>query len=120
MGFITIYDIPAGLAFSHGSWLMVNMLVDLADVPNLAITGGYDGVDPFELTIEPSAEDRQQPSGKFSQTPVSVEFVAEGDSTITATDGNDLLRLAVRKVQMILCLNHIQGFEQLLGHQVAM
>ena len=65
-------------------------VVDLADVPNLAITGGYDGVDPFELTIEPSAEIGNNQAVGLPQT-VSVEFVAEGDSTITATDDNDLL-----------------------------
>ncbi|NOJ08654.1 T1SS-143 repeat domain-containing protein [Vibrio splendidus] len=90
VGFITIYDIPAGLTFSHGSMVEGQYVVDLADVPNLAITGGYDGVDPFELTIEPSAEIGNNQSVGLPQT-VSVEFVAEGDSTITATDDNDLL-----------------------------
>ncbi|MGO2319181.1 MAG: T1SS-143 repeat domain-containing protein [Vibrio toranzoniae] len=90
VGFITIYDIPAGLTFSHGSMVDGQYVVDLADVPNLAITGGYDGVDPFELTIEPSAEIGNNQAVGLPQT-VSVEFVAEGDSTITATDDNDLL-----------------------------
>ncbi|PMN53379.1 RTX toxin [Vibrio lentus] len=90
VGFITIYDIPAGLTFSHGSMVDGQYVVDLADVPNLAITGGYDGVDPFELTIEPSAEIGNNQAVGLPQT-VSVEFVADGDSTITATDDNDLL-----------------------------
>ncbi|MEZ8640814.1 Ig-like domain-containing protein [Vibrio sp. NC2] len=90
VGFITIYDIPAGLTFSHGSMVDSQYVVDLADVPNLAITGGYDGVDPFEITIEPSAEIGNNQAVGLPQT-VSVEFVAEGDSTITATDDNDLL-----------------------------
>ncbi|MEZ9012669.1 RTX toxin [Vibrio splendidus] len=90
VGFITIYDIPAGLTFSHGSMVDGQYVVDLADVPNLAITGGYDGVDPFEITIEPSAEIGNNQAVGLPQT-VSVEFVAEGDSTITATDDNDLL-----------------------------
>ncbi|PMM60768.1 RTX toxin [Vibrio splendidus] len=90
VGFITIYDIPAGLTFSHGSMVDGQYVVDLVDVPNLAITGGYDGVDPFELTIEPSAEIGNNQAVGLPQT-VSVEFVAEGDSTITATDDNDLL-----------------------------
>nr|WP_241904401.1 Ig-like domain-containing protein [Vibrio cyclitrophicus] len=89
-GFITIYDIPAGLTFSHGSMVDGQYVVDLADVPNLAITGGYDGVEPFELTIEPSAEIGNNQAVGLPQT-VSVEFVAEGNSTITATDDNDLL-----------------------------
>ncbi|WP_146448762.1 T1SS-143 repeat domain-containing protein [Vibrio kanaloae] len=89
-GFITIYDIPAGLTFSHGSMVDGQYVVDLADVSNLAITGGYDGVDPFELTIEPSAEIGNNQAVGLPQT-VSVEFVADGDSTITATDDNDLL-----------------------------
>ncbi|MFA0057035.1 T1SS-143 repeat domain-containing protein [Vibrio echinoideorum] len=90
VGFITIYDIPAGLTFSHGSMVDGQYVVDLADVPNLAITGGYVGVDPFELTIEPSAEIGNNQAVGLPQT-VSVEFVAEGNSTITATDDNDLL-----------------------------
>ncbi len=90
LGFITIYDIPAGLTFSHGSMVDGQYVVDLADVSNLAITGGYDGVDPFELTIEPSAEIGNNQAVGLPQT-VSVEFVADGDSTITATDDNDLL-----------------------------
>lgn len=90
VGFITIYDIPAGLTFSHGSMVDGQYVVDLADVPNLAITGGYDGIDPFELTIEPSAEIGNNQAVGLPQT-VSVEFVADGDSTITATDDNDLL-----------------------------
>ncbi|MGR4998890.1 Ig-like domain-containing protein [Vibrio celticus] len=90
VGFITIYDIPAGLTFSHGSMVDGQYVVDLADVPNLAITGGYDGVDPFEITIEPSAEIGNNQAVGLPQT-VSVEFVVEGDSTITATDDNDLL-----------------------------
>ncbi|MEZ9893234.1 type I secretion C-terminal target domain-containing protein [Vibrio lentus] len=90
VGFITIYDIPAGLTFSHGSMVDGQYVVDLADVPNLAITGGYDGVDPFELTIESSAEIGNNQAVGLPQT-VSVEFVVEGDSTITATDDNDLL-----------------------------
>ncbi|MBY7729539.1 RTX toxin [Vibrio splendidus] len=90
VGFITIYDIPAGLTFSHGSMVDGQYVVDLVDVPNLAITGGYDGVDPFELTIEPSAEIGNNQAVGLPQT-VSVEFVADGDSTITATDDNDLL-----------------------------
>ncbi|MEZ9671680.1 Ig-like domain-containing protein [Vibrio lentus] len=90
VGFITIYDIPSGLTFSHGSMVDGQYVVDLADVPNLAITGGYDGVDPFELTIEPSAEIGNNQAVGLPQT-VSVEFVADGDSTITATDDNDLL-----------------------------
>ncbi|MEL0607741.1 RTX toxin [Vibrio echinoideorum] len=90
VGFITIYDIPVGLTFSHGSMVDGLYVVDLADVPNLAITDGYDGVDPFELTIEPSAEIGNNQAVGLPQT-VSVEFVAEGNSTITATDDNDLL-----------------------------
>ncbi|MEZ9314709.1 Ig-like domain-containing protein [Vibrio lentus] len=90
VGFITIYDIPAGLTFSHGSMVDGQYVVDLADVPNLAITGGYDGIDPFELTIEPSAEIGNNQAVGLPQT-VSVEFVADGDSAITATDDNDLL-----------------------------
>ncbi|MCF7493979.1 RTX toxin [Vibrio sp. L5-1] len=90
VGFITIYDIPAGLTFSHGSMVDGQYVVDLADVSSLAITGGYDGVEPFELTIEPSAEIGNNQAVGLPQT-VSVEFVAEGNSTITATDDNDLL-----------------------------
>ncbi|UXA00540.1 RTX toxin [Vibrio splendidus] len=90
VGFITIYDIPAGLTFSHGSMVDGQYVVDLADVSSLAITGGYDDVDPFELTIEPSAEIGNNQAVGLPQT-VSVEFVAEGDSTVTATDDNDLL-----------------------------
>ncbi|CAH7170833.1 RTX toxin [Vibrio chagasii] len=89
-GFITIYDIPAGLTFSHGSTVGGQYVVDLADVPNLAITGGYNSGDQFDLTIEPSAEIGNNQAVGLPQT-VSVEFVAEGDSTITATDDNDLL-----------------------------
>ncbi|WP_261886987.1 T1SS-143 repeat domain-containing protein [Vibrio pomeroyi] len=89
-GFITIYDIPAGLTFSHGSMVGGQYVVDLADVPNLAITGGYSSGDQFELTIEPSAEIGNNQAVGLPQT-VSVEFVAEGDSTITATEDNDLL-----------------------------
>ncbi|QLE95706.1 RTX toxin [Vibrio sp. Scap24] len=89
-GFITIYDIPAGLTFSHGSMVGGQYVVDLADVPNLAITGGYNSGDQFELTIEPSAEIGNNQAVGLPQT-VSVEFVAEGDSTIIATEDNDLL-----------------------------
>ncbi|WP_299131131.1 RTX toxin [uncultured Vibrio sp.] len=89
-GFITIYDIPAGLTFSHGSMVGGQYVVDLGDVPNLAITGGYNSGDQFELTIEPSAEIGNNQAVGLPQT-VSVEFVAEGDSTITATEDNDLL-----------------------------
>ncbi|MFS1947487.1 RTX toxin [Vibrio lentus] len=89
-GFITIYDIPAGLTFSHGSMVGGQYVVDLADVPNLAITGGYNSGDQFELTIEPSAEIGTNQAVGLPQT-VSVEFVAEGDSTINATEDNDLL-----------------------------
>ncbi|MCK8083935.1 RTX toxin [Vibrio sp. 1CM8B] len=89
-GFITIYDIPAGLTFSHGSTVGGQYVVDLADVPNLAITGGYNSGDQFDLTIEPSAEIGNNQAVGLPQT-VSIEFVAEGDSTITATDDNDLL-----------------------------
>ncbi|UPR59729.1 RTX toxin [Vibrio sp. ED004] len=89
-GFITIYDIPAGLTFSHGSMVGGQYVVDLADVPNLAITGGYNSGDQFELTIEPSAEIGNNQAVGLPQT-VLVEFVAEGDSTITATEDNDLL-----------------------------
>ncbi|MFI3275055.1 Ig-like domain-containing protein [Vibrio sp.] len=89
-GFITIYDIPVGLTFSHGSMVGGQYVVDLADVPNLAITGGYNSGDQFELTIEPSAEIGNNQAVGLPQT-VSVEFVAEGDSTITATEDNDLL-----------------------------
>ncbi|CAK1849209.1 RTX toxin [Vibrio crassostreae] len=89
-GFITIYNIPAGLTFSHGSMVDGQYVVELADVPNLAITGGYNSGDQFDLTIEPSAEIGNNQAVGLPQT-VSVEFVAEGDSTITATDDNDLL-----------------------------
>ena len=89
-GFITIYDIPAGLTFSHGSMVDGQYVVELADVPNLAITGGYNSGDQFALTIEPSAEIGNNQAVGLPQT-VSVEFVAEGDSTINATDDNDLL-----------------------------
>ncbi len=89
-GFITIYDIPAGLTFSHGSMVDGQYVVELADVPNLAITGGYNSGDQFDLTIEPSAEIGNNQAVGLPQT-VSVEFVAEGDSTINATDDNDLL-----------------------------
>ncbi|MCG9692980.1 RTX toxin [Vibrio sp. Isolate22] len=89
-GFITIYDIPAGLTFSHGSIVDGQYVVEFADVPNLAITGGYNSGDQFDLTIEPSAEIGNNQAVGLPQT-VSVEFVAEGDSTITATDDNDLL-----------------------------
>ncbi|MEZ8036324.1 T1SS-143 repeat domain-containing protein [Vibrio crassostreae] len=89
-GFITIYDIPAGLTFSHGSMVGGQYVVNLADVPNVAITGGYNSGDQFDLTIEPSAEIGNNQAVGLPQT-VSVEFVAEGDSTITATDDNDLL-----------------------------
>ncbi|MEZ9661385.1 type I secretion C-terminal target domain-containing protein [Vibrio sp. 10N.261.52.F3] len=90
VGFITIHDIPAGLTFSHGSMVYGQYVVDLADVPNLAITGGYNSGDQFDLTIEPSAEIGNNQAVGLPQT-VSIEFVAEGDSTITATDDNDLL-----------------------------
>ncbi|MEZ9030601.1 Ig-like domain-containing protein [Vibrio sp. 10N.247.311.00] len=90
VGFITIHDIPAGLTFSHGSMVDGQYVVDLADVPNLAITGGYNSGDQFDLTIEPSAEIGNNQAVGLPQT-VSIEFVAEGDSTITATDDNDLL-----------------------------
>ncbi|WP_139685346.1 T1SS-143 repeat domain-containing protein [Vibrio tasmaniensis] len=90
VGFITIYDIPAGLTFSHGSMVDGQYVVDLADVPNLAITGGYNSGDQFDLTIEPSAEIGNNQAVGLPQT-LSVEFVANGDSTITATDENDLL-----------------------------
>ncbi|OMO32073.1 RTX toxin [Vibrio sp. 10N.261.45.E1] len=89
-GFITIYDIPAGLTFSHGSMVDGQYVVELADVPNLAITGGYNSGTQFGLTIEPSAEIGNDQAVGLPQT-VSVQFVAEGDSTITATDDNDLL-----------------------------
>ncbi|WP_061040126.1 type I secretion C-terminal target domain-containing protein [Vibrio coralliirubri] len=89
-GFITIYDIPSGLTLSHGSYVDGQYVVNLEDVADLAITGGYSGATTFDLTIEPAAELGNDQAVGLSQI-VSVELVDEGDSTITATDDNDLL-----------------------------
>lgn len=89
-GFITIYDIPSGLTLSHGSYVDGQYVVNLEDVADLAITGGYSGATTFDLTIEPAAELGNDQAVGLSQI-VSVELLDEGDSTITATDDNDLL-----------------------------
>ncbi len=65
-------------------------MVDLVDGLNLAITGGYDGVDPFELTIEPSAEIGNNQAVGYLKLHL-LSLCNSGDSTITATDDNDLL-----------------------------
>lgn len=89
-GQVTIYGLPSNLELSHGSIVNGQYVVELADVPNLSIDGGYAGADTFELIVEPSASIGDNEATGLPQT-IQVELVAQGDSTITATSDDDLL-----------------------------
>ncbi|WP_408063557.1 RTX toxin [Vibrio pelagius] len=90
VGYITIYGIPTGLTLSHGAVVEGQYIVDLADVSSLAITGGYDNLEPFELTIEPASEIGSNQAVGLPQT-ITIDLVDVGDSTIHATEQDDLL-----------------------------
>ncbi len=59
------------------------------DVANLSIVSGYTGAESFTLTLTPSAQLGGQTATGLSQV-LDVQLLAIGDSSLTATSGDDL------------------------------
>ncbi|CAM2966776.1 Ig-like domain-containing protein [Vibrio diazotrophicus] len=89
-GQITISGIPQGLELSHGSYQNGVYTVELSDVSDLSIIGGYTGADDFSLTVIPMASIGEQTASGLAQT-IFVSLVETGDSTILASSADDLL-----------------------------
>lgn len=89
-GSVMISGLPVGLELSHGSYADGVYNVDYAGVTDLAIVGGYSGADTFELTVTPEASIGDSSAIGLPQV-LSISLVESGDSTILATDDNDLL-----------------------------
>ncbi|EGQ9168524.1 RTX toxin [Vibrio cholerae] len=89
-GKIEISGLPAGLQLNHGTFEQGKYWVDLDDVADLAIVGGYNGASQFTLSIEPSASIGSDSANAPAQL-LTVNLVAVGDSILTATAASDLL-----------------------------
>ncbi|WP_441370009.1 T1SS-143 repeat domain-containing protein [Vibrio vulnificus] len=88
-GYLTILGLPDGLVLSAGSKESGEWLVPVNDVANLSIVSGYTGAESFTLTLTPSAQLGAQTATGLSQV-LDVQLLATGDSSLTATSGDDL------------------------------
>ncbi|HFQ4805447.1 TPA: type I secretion C-terminal target domain-containing protein [Vibrio vulnificus] len=88
-GYLTISGLPDGLVLSAGSKESGEWLVPVNDVANLSIVSGYTGAESFTLTLTPSAQLGGQTATGISQV-LDVQLLATGDSSLTATSGDDL------------------------------
>ncbi|HAS8598215.1 TPA: type I secretion C-terminal target domain-containing protein [Vibrio vulnificus] len=88
-GYLTISGLPDGLLLSAGSKESGEWLVPVNDVANLSIVSGYTGAESFTLTLTPSAQLGGQTATGLSQV-LDVQLLAIGDSSLTATSGDDL------------------------------
>ncbi|EKO3943834.1 RTX toxin [Vibrio fluvialis] len=89
-GQVTISGLSTGFTLNHGSYTDGVYSVAYEEVSDLSIIGGYSGSDEFELTLTPSASIGDSSAPGLAQV-ISISLVEPGDTTILATDSNDLL-----------------------------
>ncbi|MFA0087213.1 RTX toxin [Vibrio sp. 10N.261.51.F12] len=84
VGTLTLRGVPDGLVLSHGTRDGDDYLVDVDEVSELSIIGGYSGEQDFELILEPSASLDGETAVGLSQT-LQVNLSDIGNNTLGGT-----------------------------------
>ncbi|KJY82981.1 RTX toxin [Vibrio galatheae] len=91
-GRVIISGLPSGLVLNAGTLQNGKYSVDMDDVADLAIVGGYDGAVDFQLSIEPiSTIGSDSASGVAQVIDVSLQAPSDVSTNLSGTNGvNDL------------------------------